>query len=66
MVIFHRLHFANPYFHKPFFHTLNVLFSIVLYVLCVLNADFFVAYGPSVTTAVPKHFGLTTLWVLYI
>jgi len=49
--------------HKSSFHTLNGLFSIDLYILCVLKVDFFVAYGPSVITVVPKHLGLMTLWV---
>lgn len=52
--------------HKFSFHTLNVLFSVFLYILCVLKVDFFVAYGPSVTTVEPKYRGLMTVWVLCI
>lgn len=39
--------------HKSSFHTPNVLFSIVLYMLCAIKVDFFVTCGPSVTTVVP-------------
>lgn len=52
--------------HKSFFHMLNYLFSIVFYTLCGPKVDLFIAYGPSVATVVPKHLGLTTLWLLCI
>lgn len=51
--------------HKSSFHPCNVLFSIHFYILCVLKVDFFVTYGPSVTTVAPKHLGLIALWFFF-